>query len=148
MASENDAFSAALNQQLEELEAEKAKIEAKIKAVRLLLELEDAEESGDQEASVKSPSKPAANGKILSDSFHRLTAPDAVLKYLKMVGPPTRPMNEILASLKYGGLKGSEKEPDKFYNGVYTALTRLQKRDGKVEKTNSGTWGLVEWYSK
>lgn len=75
-------------------------------------------------------------GKIKPDEFFRLSTPEAIKKFLKLVGKPARPIQEIIDGLNAGGM-------DTNYTNVYTALLRLQKRG--VAKVNDN-WGLDEWY--
>jgi hypothetical protein len=76
------------------------------------------------------------SGQIKSDEFFRLSTPEAVKKFLKMVGRPARGIQDIIDGLKRGGLESN-------YTNVYTALTRLQKKG--VAKVGDD-WGLEEWY--
>lgn len=78
----------------------------------------------------------ASSGQISSDEFFRLSTPEAIKKFLKIVGRPARPIQDIIDGLKRGGL-------DSNYTNVYTALTRLQKK-GVVKVVDD--WGLEEWY--
>ena len=78
----------------------------------------------------------ASSGHIKSDEFFRLSTPEAVKKFLKIVGRPARAIQDIIDGLKRGGL-------DANYTNVYTALTRLQKK-GVVKVGDD--WGLEEWY--
>src|SRR5439155_10537551 len=73
---------------------------------------------------------------IPQDAFFRMTVPDAIKKFLKMVGKPARPVTEIVDGLNHGGLEVA-------YPTVYTSLTRL--KDKGVVKAGEN-WGLEEWY--
>ncbi len=77
-----------------------------------------------------------SSGQIGSDEFFRLSTPDAIKKFLKIVGKPARATTDIIDGLKRGGLNSN-------YTNVYTALTRLQKK-GVVKVGDN--WGLDEWY--
>jgi hypothetical protein len=81
---------------------------------------------------------PASTGKIAPDEFFRLSTPEAIKKYLKIVGKPARSTTDIIDGLKAGGM-------DTNYTNVYTALMRLQKRDAVIAKVGEN-WGLDEWY--
>jgi hypothetical protein len=74
---------------------------------------------------------------IASDAFFRMTVPDAIKKFLKMVGKPARPATDIVDTLNRGGISVS-------YPTVYTSLTRLRDK-GEVVKAGEN-WGLDEWY--
>jgi len=78
-----------------------------------------------------------SGGKIGSDEFFRMSTPDAVKKFLKIVGKPARATTDIIDGLKNGGLPTN-------YTNVYTALGRLQKKDEVVKVGEN--WGLNEWY--
>jgi len=78
----------------------------------------------------------ASSGHIKSDEFFRLSTPEAIKKFLKIVGRPARTTQDIIDGLKSGGL-------DSTYTNVYTGLTRLQKK-GVVKVGDD--WGLEEWY--
>ncbi|MGH9453206.1 MAG: hypothetical protein ACRD2O_04460 [Terriglobia bacterium] len=76
------------------------------------------------------------SGQIGPDEFFRLSTPEAIKKFLKIVGKPARSTTDIIDGLKAGGM-------DTNYTNVYTALMRLQKRG--VAKVGD-SWGLDEWY--
>jgi hypothetical protein len=76
-------------------------------------------------------------GQVAADEFFRLSTPDAIKKFLKIVGKPARAATDIIDGLKSGGMNAS-------YTNVYTALTRL-KAKGDVAKVGDN-WGLEEWY--
>jgi hypothetical protein len=83
---------------------------------------------------------PASSGVISSDEFFRLSTPEAIKKFLKIVGKPARSTQDIIDGLKIGGMESN-------YTNVYTALVRLQKRDGVIAKVGEN-WGLEEWYPR
>jgi len=80
----------------------------------------------------------ANTGQIGQDEFFRMSTPEAVKKFLKIVGKPARATTDIVDGLKRGGLTAAN------YTNVYTALTRLQKKDEVVKVGDN--WGLEEWY--
>jgi hypothetical protein len=82
----------------------------------------------------------SASGPIRSDTFFRLSIPEAVQKYLRMAKRPQSP-KDIAAALKRGGVLS---QATHFYANVTTALKRLQDAE-KVVNTKEG-WGLAEWY--
>ena len=80
----------------------------------------------------------AASGtQVLSDSFFRMTVPDAIKQFLKMVGRPARATTDIVDALNKGGLNVA-------YPTVYTSLGRLKDK-GEVVKAGEN-WGLDSWY--
>ena len=83
---------------------------------------------------------PASGGKISPDEFFRLSTPEAIKKFLKLVGKPARSTQDIIDALTAGGMETN-------YTNVYTALIRLQKRDGVIAKVGEN-WGLDEWYPR
>jgi hypothetical protein len=76
-------------------------------------------------------------GKIAPDDFFRMTTPEAIKKFLGMLGKPARSTTDIIDGLKSGGLATN-------YTNVYTALTRLERK-GEVVKVGDN-WGLDAWY--
>ncbi len=77
---------------------------------------------------------------IEADAFFRMTVPDAIRKFLKMVGKPARPVTDIVDALNRGGLTAA-------YPTVYTSLTRLRDKGGEVVKVGD-SWGLDLWYPR
>lgn len=86
-------------------------------------------------ASVDAPSGP-----LRSDTFFRLSIPEAIKKYLAMAKRPQSP-KDIAAALKQGGVLT---QASHFYANVTTALKRL-RASGDVVNTKEG-WGLAVWY--
>jgi hypothetical protein len=78
-----------------------------------------------------------SSGRIVSDEFFRMSTPDAVKKFLKIIGRPARSTTDIIDGLKTGGMATN-------YTNVYTSLMRLQKKDEVVKVGED--WGLSEWY--
>jgi hypothetical protein len=91
-----------------------------------------------QTRSGSAPVTAGNGGQIGPDEFFRLSTPDAVKKFLKIVGKPARSTTDIIEGLKRGGLSSTN------YTNVYTALGRL-KAKGEVVKVGEN-WGLDEWY--
>jgi hypothetical protein len=85
------------------------------------------------------PMTPATGG-LRSDTFFRLSIPEAIKKYLGMVKRPQSP-KDIAYSLKQGGVLSQSAD---FNSTVHTALSRLSVA-GDLVKTKEG-WGLSEWY--
>lgn len=79
----------------------------------------------------------SGNRKLAPDEFFRLSTPEAIKKYLRIVGKPARATTDIIDGLKAGGMETN-------YTNVYTALGRLQKKDEVVKVGEN--WGLNEWY--
>lgn len=85
-------------------------------------------------------SAPAHVGPLRSDTFFRLSIPDAIKKYLGIAKRPMGP-KAIADALKQGGVLS---QASHFYANVTTALKRLRDQ-GEVVNTKEG-WGLAEWY--
>jgi hypothetical protein len=71
-------------------------------------------------------------------SFHLMSVPEAIMKYLGMVNEPRTP-NDIVAALNEGGHDRAN------YTNVYTALKRLRTA-GQVTKLKNGAWDLLARY--
>ena len=125
---------------LEELEKEHAARAVVIASVRQRLGLDAAAPS----ATVAMPGAPRPNtdvsGPLRSDTFFRLSIPEAIKKFLNMAKRPQSP-KDIAAALKQGGVLSQSSH---FYANVTTALKRLRDA-GDVVNTKEG-WGLSEWY--
>lgn len=79
-------------------------------------------------------------GPLRSDTFFRLSIPEAIKKFLNIAKRPQTP-KDIAAALKQGGVLTQSSH---FYANVTTALKRLRDA-GDVVNTKEG-WGLSEWY--
>lgn len=79
-------------------------------------------------------------GPLRSDTFFRLSIPEAIKKYLAIVKRP-QPPKAIAEALKQGGVLS---QASHFYANVTTALKRLRD-SGDVVNTKEG-WGLAAWY--
>jgi len=79
----------------------------------------------------------ASGSNVLPDTFFRMTVPDAIKQFLKMVGRPARATTDIVDALNKGGLNVA-------YPTVYTSLGRLKDK-GEVVKAGEN-WGLDSWY--
>lgn len=80
----------------------------------------------------------SGSGGLRPDEFFRMSIPDAIKKYLKIVGKPARSTQDIIEGLKTGGSNAAN------YTNTYTALSRLAKGRGVVKVGEN--WGLDEWY--
>ncbi len=128
---------------LEELEAEHAARALVIASVRQRLGLAADGDLGGQSAPNHTGGKrgtEVVTGPLRSDTFFRLSVPDAIKKYLAMAKRPQSP-KEIAVALKQGGVLSQAAH---FYANVTTALKRL-KDSGDVVNTKEG-WGLAAWY--
>jgi len=76
-------------------------------------------------------------GTIAPDDFFRLSTPEAIKKFLTIVGKPARSTTDIIDGLRSGGM-------DTNYTNVYTALGRLQRKHEVVKVGEN--WGLNSWY--
>lgn len=112
---------------LETWKKERAELEAAI----TVLERRIAGRSGSGLATANS------GGNVAPDEFFRMTTPEAIKTFLKIVGRPARSTTDIIDGLKQGGMETT-------YTNVYTALVRLQKKG--VAKVGD-SWGLDEWYA-
>lgn len=112
-----------------DLRAERRVLESLAKRLNYdLTGLDDSEEgAGPKQLSLK------------SDQFFGMTQTGAVAEFLRLKGKPAT-MEEILASLKAGGLEITGKDPKM---NLYTQLLRATKRFVKLP---SGEFGLLEWY--
>jgi hypothetical protein len=82
---------------------------------------------------------------VRPDSFHRMSTPGAVRKFLEMMGKgnPQTPQ-AIAEALIFGNLDTPDHQA-KVTNNVYTALIRGQDKEGGFGKVGK-LWGLYEWY--
>lgn len=87
------------------------------------------------------PPNGTGKGKIEPDSFYGMKVPQAILKYLGLVGKPPRAAIDIQKGLDDGGLKLNQQNA---YSLVYNSLLRLEA-SAKVIMVNN-VWGLKEWY--
>jgi hypothetical protein len=119
---------------LADLEEKKAKIEAAIEGIKVMLG--------------HSVTGPILNGggsaradSIPSDAFFGMSIVDAAKKYLRMV-KSKRTTADIVAALERGGITHSSKN---FTNTVYAGLFRDEKQGGDIVRVGKD-WGLAEWY--
>ena len=126
---------------LADLEAQRTKLDAAIEAIRALQQ-GGAIPVGPAATSVAS----ATNGEavIALDTFHRMSVPQAIKKYLSMRGRRPATTVEIAAALTAGGQAGSDGA--NFNVVVNNTLNRMQASDGGISKVKRGVWGLSEWY--
>jgi hypothetical protein len=113
---------------LENWKRERAELDAAIE----VLERKIAARTG------SNPSSANMGTVIGPDEFFRMSTPDAIKKFLKIVGKPARAATDIVDGLKRGGSNTAN------YTNVYTALGRLKVK-GEVVKVGEN-WGLDEWY--
>jgi len=85
------------------------------------------------------PSVPSA---LPSDSFFRMTVPQAIKTFLNMVKRP-RTAKQITEALDLGGLTHQAKN---LYATVYPTLLRMEKNE-EVVRVSNGEWALAEWYA-
>lgn len=131
MAEDNDILG-----MIAALEAKRAALDNAIASLRVLAGQGGSEALGGVVAGPRSIS-----GEVRSDSFHGLSMPEAVKRYLRISKVP-QSAKAIADVLPKGGFKTKAKN---LYANVYTALLRLQE-NGEAEKLASGEWGLSEWY--
>lgn len=80
-------------------------------------------------------------GGLPSDTFFRMSVPDAIKKYLNIMKRP-QTAKEITAALDSGGLTHKAKN---LYATVYPTLLRMEKTN-EVTRTKNGEWALSDWY--
>jgi DNA-binding NarL/FixJ family response regulator len=134
MASEGIKYSDVLA----DLEAKKAVIDAMITNTRQMLNLgldQLAAAAGSVAPTDRTPTE------VRTDTFFRMTMPDAIIKYLEIAKRP-QTLSEITKALQDGGLPTTATN---LMPIVGSRLSRL-KTDGKVCQPTSGKWGLSEWY--
>lgn len=128
---------------LAELEAQRAKIDAAIDAIKALQQGTGWSTVGP--TAVNQPKASDSNGTldIPLDAFHRLSVSQAIRKYLSMRRKPSTTA-EIVEALAAGGQSGSDGA--NFNVVVNNTLNRMQAPDGGISKVKRGVWGLTEWY--
>jgi hypothetical protein len=133
MASEGIDYAAVLA----DLEAKKTVIDAMIANTRQLLNL------GVEQGATPAGGAPAEKTPtvVRTDTFFRMTMPDAIVKYLEIAKRP-QTLSEITKALEDGGLPTTASN---VMNIVGSRLSRL-KSMGKVCQPSTGKWGLSEWY--
>ena len=126
---------------LADLEAQRAKIEAAIAAIKAL------QGGGPIPVSAPLGSSQAANNsgtQIEIDTFHKLTLSQAIKKYLGMRPRKPATTQEIVEALRAGGQSGADGA--NFTVVVNNSLNRMAAADGDVSKVRRGVWGLKAWY--
>lgn len=141
MSSERSVDYAAV---LADLEAQRAKLDVAIEAIRALQQGSPIPIG--PAAAPPGNAKPANNGEgeIPLDAFHRLSVSQSIKKYLSMRGRKPATTGEIVAALAAGGQAGSD--GTNFNVVVNNTLNRMQAPDGGISKVKRGVWGLSEWY--
>lgn len=84
----------------------------------------------------------SGNGEIRSDSFFKMTIPNAAKKYLRIKKQPQL-APEIARALEQGGYTHQSSD---FTQTVATTLLRIWERNGTIVKLPDKRWGLGEWY--
>ncbi len=79
---------------------------------------------------------------IRSDSFFKMTIPNAAKKYLRIKKKPQF-APEIAQALERGGYTHQSSD---FTQTVATTLLRIWERDGTIVKLPNKQWALGEWY--
>lgn len=82
---------------------------------------------------------PRQTNEIHADTFVGLNIPDAVAKYLGMVGKPARTTAAITEALNKGGVPSSQ-------GSIATVLGRGHNAGDDVVRAGKGLWGLASWY--
>ena len=126
---------------LEDLERERAELDATIATLRRRLGLPNAQNAS---GAVPARQQFADQPKLRSDEFFGMSIIGAARKYLSIVKQPTSAPN-IAREIKSHGLMNDSKT---FPNTVYSILYREAERpNGQVVKVGgSSKWGLTEWY--
>jgi len=116
---------------LADLEAKKAKIEAAIAGVKMMLGKAVSASGGPLGVE-------KAQTSISFDTFYSMTVIDSAKKYLTMVAKDAKSTKEILKALDSGGCKTT-------YSTLSSSLSRAYTA-GEIACPKRGMWGLPEWY--
>ena len=138
-----------IENQIQSLLRQRAQIDQKINALSNTIGVSAPVLTGNDKGSEGSSSSNggttqfinAGKGKIEPDSFYGMKVPQAILKYLGLVGKPPRAAIDIQKGLDDGGLKLNQQNA---YSLVYNSLLRLEQV-AKIIRVNN-LWGLKEWY--
>jgi hypothetical protein len=112
---------------LAEVEAEIAELQATAEVIRRRLSRSGGAPGGGPQG-----------GGLKSDSFLKMSIPDATKKLLEMTRSK-QSTQEVMDALVKGGLPPSK------YNTVYSILSRREKNVGDIINMK-GDWALAEWY--
>ena len=127
---------------LAELEAQRAKIDTAIAAIKALPSSGRIVVGTMQPSNGSQPSDIKLD--IAIDTFHALTLSQAIKKYLEMRMKKPATTAEIVDALKAGGQ--SNADGTNFSVVVNNSLNRMAAADGVVSKVKRGVWGLKAWY--
>jgi hypothetical protein len=119
---------------LAELETRRARIDAAIAEIRMML----GQPAGDSGAPGPGSPSPPGGGVPASDAFLGLSIPEATKKHLTAVRKAL-PTKAIMLALEAGGLRKSA------YNTIYGVLRRREVVIGDIINVK-GDWALAEWY--
>jgi len=120
---------------LADLEAKRAAIDGTIAGIRQMLNL------GAEQGETPTAGAERVPVEVRSDTFFRMTMPDAIVKFLEIAKRP-RTLSEITKALEDGGLPTTAKN---LMPIVGSNLSRL-KTAGEVCQPAQGKWGLAAWY--
>lgn len=124
---------------LADLETKRAALDSAILAVRQLLNL-GAEQGGGPVPQQPSEQKERAFGELRSDSFFRMTMPDAICKFLEMMKRP-QSVSDITKALQDGGFPTTAKN---LMPSVGSQLSRM-KAAGDIVNFQA-KWAMASWY--
>jgi hypothetical protein len=85
------------------------------------------------------------DAQVRPDSFHRMSTPGAVRKFLEMMGKGNPQTPQAIADALIRGALDTPDHQTKVTNNVYTALLRGLDKEGGFGKVGK-LWGLYEWY--
>jgi hypothetical protein len=129
-------------QVLDELIADREKLDMMIEWVKLRLGRTDSESNAPRTHLVKTAESVRVT-KLASDAFFRMNVSEAIKAYLSFAKKP-QTAREITDALIEGGLSFKAKN---LYQTVFPTLSRMATEGGEVAKLKDGKWGLSEWYS-
>lgn len=124
---------------LNDMIARRDKLNAAIEAIRGMLGIsaESAAADGSMPKGVPAPVS------ISTDSFFKMSIPDATIKFLKMARKP-QSTREIADALERGGMTHTSQD---FTQTVGSVINRRsQAIDSEIVNVKRGVWGLAEWY--
>jgi len=129
------------NAVLEDLKAQRAKLDAGIAGIEAMLGLRGVDAAQTTNAGAASNGKTDA---LAPGAFLGMTIVDATEKLLKQTRKTLR-NEEILAALKQGGLVFTSVNP---VNTVGSILHRNWTQGGEIVRVSRGVWGLAEWHPR
>lgn len=130
-------------QLLAELQEERSKIDYMIEWVKSRIQQSGAPVADvvPIQSQTDAPAQPLRFPRLASDTFFRMSVPQAIKTFLNIVKRPQK-AKAITQALDTGGLTHQAKD---LYATVYPTLLRMEKSQ-EVVRIGDGEWGLAEWY--